>query len=86
MSAPTKPLYTVYILWACLSVIGAHRIYLGKSGWWYFPALVASGATLLIVGAAPLAALVQLAIMGLWVYDAANIPGWAAARAERAAS
>ncbi|MHB1351736.1 MAG: hypothetical protein ACYCWA_00310 [Thiobacillus sp.] len=82
---PVMP-WVPWVLWALLSVVGAHRLYLGVAGWWYWPVAVVVGVGALLLGLAALAALIKIGLLVLWVYDAAHITGWSAARAERAAS
>lgn len=78
MTQSNKSPVVAWLLWALLALVGAHRLYLGAGGWWYYPAAIAAAIGAVLVGVGSLAALIHLGLLVLWVYDAAHIAGWLA--------
>lgn len=78
MTQSNKSPVVAWLLWALLAFAGAHRLYLGVSGWWYYPTAIAAAISGLVVGIGSLASLIHLGLMVLWVYDAAHISRWLA--------
>lgn len=82
-SKSSKTTYTAWLLLALLLPLGAHRLYLGVRGWWYWPLGFATAIWAEVVGVYSLAALIQLGGLVLWIHDTAHMAGWLAARDER---
>ncbi len=76
MTQSNKSPVVAWLFWALLSFTGAHRLYLRVPGWWYYPAALVVWFCALLLGAGLLGMLINIALLVLWVYDAAHMSRW----------